>query len=79
MIDEGYLMWLQGFFSYRFRNPSLLEKALTAPGAEGNKTGTKEEKDKYEGNRKLAQIGDSLIPLVVRKKVLYEEDASRSK
>jgi hypothetical protein len=56
-----------------------LEKALTAPGAEGDKKGNKEERDKYEGNRKLAQMGDSLIPLVVRKKALYEEEASRSR
>lgn len=79
MTYEEYLVWLQGSFGYRFNDISLLKKALTAPGAEGNKNGTKEERDKYEGNRKQAQMGGSLIPLVVRKKTLYEEDASRSR
>jgi dsRNA-specific ribonuclease len=79
MISEEYLVWLQSYFGHQFRNRSLLEKALTAPGAEGNKTGTKEERDKYEGNRKLAQMGGSLISLVVRKKAFYEEGVSRSK
>lgn len=79
MTDQTYLNWLQNYMGYRFRNGSLLEKALTAPGAEGNKEGTKEEKDKYDGNRNQAQLGDSLIPLVVRQKALYEEDGSRSR
>lgn len=79
MTNEEYLMWLQNYFGYRFKNLSLLQKALTAPGAEGDKEGTKDEKDKYEGNRKLAQMGDSLIPVIIRKKALYIEDGSRSK
>ena len=47
-------------------------------GVEGSKFGSEEEEKRYEGNRALAQLGDSLIPLVVvRYQVLLVDGASR--
>jgi dsRNA-specific ribonuclease len=79
MVNEGYLIRLQDNIGYRFTDAALLDLALTAAGAEGKKDGDQQERDKYDGNRKLAQLGDSLLPLVVRKKALREEKASRSR
>ena len=71
------LLQIQLFTHYMFTDILLLKKALTAPGAEGDKEGSQDEQDKYEGNRKLAQIGKPLYQLVVRERVLVE-GASRS-
>jgi dsRNA-specific ribonuclease len=60
------LFTLQEAIGYQFNNISLLEKALTAPGAEGVKKGSPEEHDLYNGNRKLAALGDSILLLVAR-------------
>jgi hypothetical protein len=60
-----HLLQLQRFLKYEFTDTSQLEKALTAPGAEGDKDGNLEEKDPYEGNRKLAQIGNPLHQLEI--------------
>ena len=46
-------------------------------GVEGSKFGSEEEEKRYEGNRTLAQLGDSLITLVVRYQVLLVDGASR--
>jgi dsRNA-specific ribonuclease len=78
MVNEKFLIQLQDKIGYRFKDATLLDLALTAPGVEGKKEGNKEEQDLYNGNRKLAQLGDSLLPLVVRKKALYDEEASLS-
>lgn len=78
MADKGYFKKLEHDLNYIFRRISLLDRALTAPGAEGDKMGTKEEQEKYDGNRKQAQLGISLLSLAVRQKVLIEEDASLS-
>lgn len=48
---------VQKFIGYTFRDISLLQKALTAPGADGNKEGTDEERVRYKGNRELSQMG----------------------
>ncbi|KFY17555.1 hypothetical protein V492_00583 [Pseudogymnoascus sp. VKM F-4246] len=48
----------------------MLDKALTAPGAEGDKEGDPDERIKYQGNRNLAQIGNPLLQLVVKRLVL---------
>lgn len=79
MANDGYITRLQDQIDYKFNDVALLERALTAPGAEGNKEGDMVERDKYDGNRKLAQLGDSILQLIVLFKSLYEEDAERSK
>ncbi|OBT71262.1 hypothetical protein VF21_09928 [Pseudogymnoascus sp. 05NY08] len=48
----------------------MLDKALTAPGAEGDKEGDPDERIKYEGNQNLAQIGNPLLQLAVKRLVL---------
>ncbi|CZT52839.1 uncharacterized protein RSE6_14220 [Rhynchosporium secalis] len=77
MTDEEFLTWLQDIIGYVFRNKNLLQTTLISPGFEGSKVGSKEEVKRYEGNRTAAQLGDSLIPLVVRHQVLLVEGASR--
>jgi hypothetical protein len=57
---------VQSFISYSFTDISLLEKALTAPGADGDKGGMDGDRDRYEGNRKLSMIGFPLRDLAVR-------------
>jgi dsRNA-specific ribonuclease len=79
MANEGYLIRLQDQIGYSFDNVSLLDLALTAAGAEGNKEGNKTERERYDGNRKLALLGDSLLQFIVLHKALYEEYAERSK
>ncbi|PQE09029.1 Ribonuclease III protein [Rutstroemia sp. NJR-2017a BBW] len=76
MASLEYIARLENIIDYKFRNCSLIQKALTAPGAEGNKKGNEEEQQQYEGNRKLAKVGESLIQLVVRKRELCEEKNS---
>ncbi len=78
MANEGYIIRLQDQIGYRFNDITLLERALTAPGVEGEKEGLKEERSKYEGNRKLAQLGDSILHLIVLQRALFEEDSERS-
>ena len=70
-LDYG-LLQSQLFINYVFTDILLLKKALTAPGAEGDKEGSQDEQDKYEGNRKLASIGKPLYELIVREKILVE-------
>jgi hypothetical protein len=50
---------VQSFISYSFADISPLEKALTAPGAEGDKGGMDGDRDRYEGNRKLSTLARS--------------------
>ena len=78
MTDEEFLTWLQSSINYVFHQYCLLQTILITPGFEGSKVGSKEEEKKYEGNRILAQLGDSLIPLVVRHQMLLVDGASRS-
>ena len=47
---------LQDIVEYRFRSISLLLLALTAAGADDRI---------YDGNRKMAQLGESLIELLL--------------
>ncbi|KAL2060862.1 hypothetical protein VTL71DRAFT_8914 [Oculimacula yallundae] len=56
--------YLEEVLDYHFREKSVLNEALTAPGAEGDKEGTAEEKVKYEGNRFLALFGKCVLPLL---------------
>lgn len=77
MTDEEFLTWLQSSIGYVFRKYNLLQTTLITPGFEGSKIGSEEEEKRYEGNRTSAQLGDSLIPLVVRYQVLIVDGASR--
>jgi hypothetical protein len=77
MTDEEFLTWLQSSIGYVFRKNNLLQTTLITPGFEGSKVGSEEEEKRYEGNRTSAQLGDSLIPLVVRYQVLLVDGASR--
>lgn len=79
MTDEEFLTWLQSRVQYVFREYFWLQTALITPGYDGIKDGSEEEVKKYEGNRPLAQLGDSLIPLIVRQEVLFVEGGPRSK
>ncbi|KAM3067005.1 hypothetical protein ACMFMG_011787 [Clarireedia jacksonii] len=76
MASSEYITRLESIIDYTFRDRFLIYKALTAPGAEGDKRGDKEERNKYDGNRKLAKVGEGIIQLVVRKRQLFEEEHS---
>ncbi|KAH6691805.1 ribonuclease III domain-containing protein [Leptodontidium sp. MPI-SDFR-AT-0119] len=79
MFPEKYLIQLQENIGYMFSDIFLLEKALTTAGAEGNKESpNSEERDKYDGNRKLANIGDKLLQLIVIVNVFSGGDKRRS-
>lgn len=77
MTDQEYLIWLQSSIDYMFREHDLLQSALVTPGFTGDKVGDWEEKKEYEGNRTLAHIGDSIVPLVIRHKILLVDGMSR--
>ncbi|TGO20660.1 hypothetical protein BPAE_0276g00010 [Botrytis paeoniae] len=77
MTDEEFLTWLQSSIDYMFRKYDLLQSALITPGFTGDKVGDWEEKKEYEGNRTLAHIGDSIVPLVIRHKLLLVDGMSR--
>lgn len=74
---EDHLLNLQCLLDYRFKDFLLLQKALTAPGAEGNKAGNPEEQSQYDGNRNLAHVGNHLYRLSVAQRVL-KGNTSRS-
>ncbi|KAF7935381.1 uncharacterized protein EAE97_008288 [Botrytis byssoidea] len=78
MTDEDFLTWLQNSIDYMFRKYDLLQSALITPGFTGDKVGDREEKKEYEGNRTLAHIGDSIVPLVIRHKLLLIDGVSRA-
>jgi len=71
MASSAYFQWLEAVIGYRFEESSLLEKALTAPGAEGDK-GTAEDRARYQGNRLLAQLGKRLLPYLDVKRAFWE-------
>ena len=56
MANETVVLQLQEHIGYSFKKPSLLQLALTAAGAE---------ETNYDGNRRLAQLGESLITAVL--------------
>ncbi|KAF5871137.1 putative ribonuclease iii protein [Botrytis fragariae] len=78
MTDEQYLKWLQSSIDYMFCKYDLLQSALITPGFTGDKVGDWEKKNEYEGNRTLAHIGDSIVPLVIRHKLLLVDGMSRA-
>ncbi|KAF7944430.1 hypothetical protein EAE96_010824 [Botrytis aclada] len=78
MTDDEFLTWLQSSIDYMFRKYELLQRALITPGFAGDKLGDWEEKKEYEGNRTLAHIGDSIVPLVIRHKLLLVDGMSRA-
>ena len=67
--------YLEEVLGYRFHAKSVLDKALTAPGAEGDKEGTAEEKAKYEGNRLLADSGRFVLPLLALRRSYSEKNS----
>jgi dsRNA-specific ribonuclease len=52
MAEENSILKLQEKIDYRFKKPVLLQTALLAAGAN---------KQNYDGNRKLAQLGESML------------------
>ena len=75
MADLDYILQLESIVNYKFANRLLIYRALTAPGAEGSKEGNEEERQQYEGNRKLAKVGENLIQSVLKmKEALGEEE-----
>ncbi|KAF7920912.1 hypothetical protein EAE99_007764 [Botrytis elliptica] len=75
MADLDYISQLESIVNYKFANRLLIYKALTAPGAEGSKEGNEEERQQYDGNRKLSKVGENLIQSVLKmKEALGEED-----
>ncbi len=77
MASPKYLQWLETIIDYKFDDPTLLEKALTGPGAEGDKEGTEEEKLQYEGNRPLASLGRSLLSFIIERRAFSEGQLGR--
>ncbi|PMD36876.1 hypothetical protein L207DRAFT_586565 [Hyaloscypha variabilis F] len=71
MASSAYFQWLEAVIGYRFEESSLLEKALTAPGAEGDK-GTAEDRARYQGNRLLARLGKRLLLYLDVKRAFWE-------
>jgi dsRNA-specific ribonuclease len=63
MAFDEYLCRLQVKIGHPFTTIELLEQALTAAGAE---------EENYDGNRKLAQMGEILLECVVVDKALTE-------
>ncbi|KAH7184507.1 ribonuclease III domain-containing protein [Fusarium oxysporum] len=53
---------LEAILQYQFRDPSILEEALLADGAEPTNSATDTRK---HGNKRLALIGDALLRLVL--------------
>lgn len=77
MASSDCIDRLVNTIAYEFRDRSLLVRALTAPGAEGDKEGTEEEQVRYQGNRLLAQVGKSLLQLIVETTALSEGGSKR--
>jgi hypothetical protein len=69
MASVEYRLWLENFIAHTFENRSLLEKALTGPGAEGDKNGSDEEKAQYQGNRPLGVFGKILLSFMSKRRV----------
>lgn len=70
MADIFFLEDLQSKLEYEFQDVERLKKALTAPGAEGEKEGDEDERYRYAGNRGLANVGFSLYELCVKENAL---------
>ena len=69
METEILIAQLQYTIGYQFVQPNLLTQALTAASVE---------ETNYDGNRKLAQLGDSFIQSVLLDRA-YSKGCSRSK
>jgi hypothetical protein len=65
---ESSMSRLQRAIGYQFEQKNILKLALTAAGAE---------ETNYNGNRKLAQLGEALVESVLGDKA-YSEGSSRS-
>lgn len=56
METDSDIGLIQTTIGYAFKNPNALAEALTAAGADGQN---------YDGNRRLAQLGDSVVRTVI--------------
>lgn len=56
MAIDLCLSQIQAIIGYVFRNPNNLVEALTAAGAD---------EQKYDGNKQMAQLGESIIKAVI--------------
>lgn len=69
MDKENSITLLESSLGYHFKSPSLLEQALSAAGAN---------EDNHDGNRKLAQLGESML-IAFLNDCAYDKGGSRSK
>ncbi|KAK3175419.1 hypothetical protein K4F52_010285, partial [Lecanicillium sp. MT-2017a] len=60
MARTAAMIKVEQTIGYQFRNPELLKSALTAAGADPNNR---------DGNRKLAQLGQSVLELAIADEV----------
>lgn len=56
METDTHITQIQAAISYTFQNPDNLNEALRAAGADNRI---------YDGNRRLAQLGESIIKTVI--------------
>lgn len=56
MATDMHLSQIQAVIGYIFRDPNNLVEALTAAGAD---------EQKYDGNKQMAQLGESIIKAVI--------------
>ncbi|KAF7952839.1 hypothetical protein EAE96_006064 [Botrytis aclada] len=76
MNTTDYIRYLEEVLGYHFCAKSMLEKVLTAPGAEGDKYRIEEDRIKYEGHRLLSTSGmHILLVLASRKRMISESNS----
>lgn len=79
MENLEYLTMLQDQIGYQFKDLSLLKKALVSAGVEGDKEGLcAKERERYDGNRSLAQMGEKAMELIILGNMHDEGKALRS-
>ncbi|KAM0124691.1 hypothetical protein ACHAO1_010945 [Botrytis cinerea] len=76
MNTTDYFRYLEEVLGYHFCAKSMLEKVLTAPGAEGDKYGIEEDRIKYEGHRLLSTSGMHILPVLASRKRMISESNS---
>lgn len=69
MAPEEHVKKIEYIIGYEFKSKQYIHEALTAAGAED---------ENYDGNRRLSQIGASLIDTILAL-IVYGTKASRGK
>lgn len=69
MAPEEHVRKIEYIIGYNFETKQYIHEALTAAGAEN---------DNYDGNRRLSQIGASLVDTILSL-IVYGTKASRGK